>query len=392
MEFSLLWRTSFGRHNDRRFVEKIDFWRDLFPGTMQEHLANLSPGEKFQQSFAPGELVPEYSDKNLITFPRNLFADRRYGGPVKPVAGRFYPKSYAWKPLRTFPENHTPFRLLQETDTTLRGDTNHPLAAFPLVIEVTMVEQLKTITQRGGSINDIAELLTSYGPGMQQPCGAFYEDIYKIYPLKRDNQGDDGQFYQAPRFVHHLDKIARSHVQQIYERQLSPGMKILDLMSSWQSHLPETLTDCQVTGIGLNREELKKNEQLTDYRVHDLNKKPVLPCQDHSFDAVVCTVSMEYLIHPREIMAEVARILCPAGIFIVILSDRWFPGKQIEQWTDLHPFERQGFVLQYFLNEDSFCELETETIRGYPRPAEDKYSDRKSLSDPLFVVRGRKTG
>lgn len=391
MEFCLQWQSSFGIHSDRRFFEKIDFWRDIFPGAMQKNLATLSPGEKYRQSFIPGELVPGHSDKNIIEFPRGLFARSRNGVAIEPVSGRFYPKSYAWKPLRSFPDNYTPFRLVGTTDKTLIADTNHPLATFSMVIEVTMLERLKTVTQRGGSANDIPELITADGPGMQLPAGRFYQQVYKEYPLRRSDDGDDIQFYQSPRFVHHLDSTARSHVQHIYARELSPGMKILDLMSSWESHLPDTLVDCQVTGIGLNREEMEKNEQLRNYNVHDLNKNPLLPYEDHCFDAVICTVSIEYLNRPREIMAEVARVIRPAGIFIAIFSDRWFPGKQVEQWTDLHPFERQGFVLNYFLNEHAFDQLETESLRGYPRPAEDKYTAQRSLSDPLFVVSGRRT-
>lgn len=85
-------------------------------------------------------------------------------------------------------------------------------------------------------------------------------------------------------------------------------------------------------------------------------------------------------------MAEVARILRPGGIFVVVLSDRWFPGKQIEPWADLHPFERQGLVLNYFLHEKGFEQISTESLRGYLRPGDDRYGDQLYWSDPLFVV------
>ena len=121
-----------------------------------------------------------------------------------------------------------------------------------------------------------------------------------------------------------------------------------------------------------------------------LNRLPVLPFNSDFFDAAVCTVSLEYLTRPRELFAEVARVLRPAGIFLVVLSDRWFPGKEIIYWSGLHPFERQGLVLTYFLNEKRFWDFETESLQGLPRPADDKYSDTLRYSDPLFIVSARK--
>jgi SAM-dependent methyltransferase len=390
IEFSLHWQSSFGRHNDRRYIEKIDFWRDLLPGSLQQYISSLQPGEKYRESFAPGVLVPPHSDRNIIVFPLEMYADCKNGAAQAPVPGRFYPKSYAWKALQTFPEDFTPFRLIDKNDKELTADINHPLAEFPLTVEASMVEHLKTVTQRGGSANDLAELLTVNGPGMQLPMGTFYRDIYREYPLRRKNEADDAEFYRSPRLVHHLDSTARSHVQKIYARHISPGMKILDLMSSWESHLPDNSETCEISGLGLNSEEMKYNKQLSTHCVHDLNRRAVLPYEDQYFDAVVCTASIEYLSRPREVFAEVARILSRGGVFIVIVSDRWFPGKEIRQWSELHPFERQALILSYFRNEKFLEELETETLRGYPRPADDKYSVDIHYSDPLFVVSGKK--
>ena len=38
--------------------------------------------------------------------------------------------------------------------------------------------------------------------------------------------------------------------------------------------------------------------------VHDLNADPALPFADDSFDAAVCCVSVDYLVHPIEVFAE----------------------------------------------------------------------------------------
>jgi len=390
MEFSLQWQSPYGHHNDRWFAEKIDFWRDFFPGSLQQKISELSCGEKYTEAFASGVLVPEYSDKNVIEFPKKLFTQIKKRTIASPESGRFYPKSYAWKALNSFLNDTTPFRLVDIFDKTLVADTNHPLAKFPLMIEVSMGDLLKIATQRGGSCNDIAELLTKNGPGMQIPVEGQLKALRGEPPFRRSNEEDDKEFYREPRIVHHLDSTARFHVQSIYSRFLSAGMRVLDLMSSWESHLPNNLKNCEVTGVGLNKEELKGNGQLSSYIIHDLNRNPVLPYNDRYFDAAICTVSIEYLVHPQKVMAELARVIRPGGVFVVIASDRWFPGKQIHPWADLHPFERQGLVLSYFLHQKEFGEFHTESIRGYPRPADDQHANQMASSDSLFVVSGTK--
>ena len=279
IEFSLHWKSPQCRHIDRRYIEKVDFWRDLLPGSLQQNIATLLPGETYQESFSPGVLVPEHSDSNIIRFPKSMFSGSSFGTAPTPAVGRFYPKSYAWKALHSFPEDFTPFRLVDTSGNTLTADTNHPLARYPVAIEATMIKHLKTVTQRGGSANDLAEQLTSGGPGMQVPCGDFYTDIFRKYPLPRTKEGDDLEFYRTPRLVHHLDSTARSRVQETYGRYVSPGMRILDLMSSWESHLPESLRGCEVYGIGLNSKELEKNKQLTHNSVHDLKQAACPPLQ-----------------------------------------------------------------------------------------------------------------
>ena len=70
-------------------------------------------------------------------------------------------------------------------------------------------------------------------------------------------------------------------------------MRVLDLMSSWQSHIPDNVYLKELTGLGLNREELERNDLLDKWFVHDLNLHPELPFKNNEFDAVICTVSIE---------------------------------------------------------------------------------------------------
>jgi SAM-dependent methyltransferase len=165
-------------------------------------------------------------------------------------------------------------------------------------------------------------------------------------------------------------------------------MRVLDLMSSWKSHLPQGLRLEQVSGLGLNEKELAKNYDLTDWVVHDLNKNPILPYEAESYDAAVCTVSVEYLIDPETVFKEIGRILRPGGIFIVTFSNRWFPEKVIHIWKELHDFERMGLVMEYFRRSQMFKDLETYSIRGLPRPENDKYFPDLMESDPIYAVWG----
>lgn len=52
------------------------------------------------------------------------------------------------------------------------------------------------------------------------------------------NTAPDTQFYSTPRIVHHLDVSFRAQLTQLYRERIAPGAAVLDLCSSWVSHLP----------------------------------------------------------------------------------------------------------------------------------------------------------
>jgi SAM-dependent methyltransferase len=386
MDFTLLWESRFARHQEIFHIEKVDFWRDLFPGKMGETAGQLAEGESCEEMFEAGTLVPEYSDKNIVEFNSELFHPETDTHAIGTI-GRVYPQGSAWKPLNTFPENRAPFTIISQERGRTRADTNHPLSTYPLTIKMQVGHKAQTASQRGGSLNDIADILTS-GPGIQSLLPANTDTLFNNYPFARLDTGDDAEFYRQPRMVHHLDATARNHVRQLYGNTLKPGMHILDLMSSWNSHLPENLAECTVEGLGMNEQEMSDNPCLSSYRVHDLNRDPKLPYKDDTFDAVICTVSIEYLCRPLEIIAELHRIIRPGGILTIVVSDRWFPGKEISPWKHLHPFERQGLLLSYLVHQSGYDEISTVSLQGYLRPVDDKYSQQRSWSDPLWAVRG----
>lgn len=159
---------------------------------------------------------------------------------------------------------------------------------------------------------------------------------------------DDTLFYEYPRFVTHVDDGFIQQLTDLYRERLKPNTRILDLMSSWVSHLPDELEFAHVEGHGLNEEELARNGRLDHYFVQNLNQNPKLPLEDQSFDAVLNTVSVQYLQYPEAIFSEIHRILKPGGIAIVSFSNRMFYQKAIQAWRDSSEADRVELVQRYF--------------------------------------------
>ncbi|MGF1613849.1 MAG: methyltransferase domain-containing protein [Gammaproteobacteria bacterium] len=391
VEVGIAWRTPQARHFDRYLFHNVNFWRDYFPGSMGEKLAQSGPGDVITGSFAAGEVLPERNGGNIWCLREQNLRLGANGGSVMLRQGRFYPKGLLGALPGIYPQDHHPFRYLGGQDRVHVADLNHPLAGLDLTVKATLVELLPAKEERGGRCNDVVQEVCDNGPGLQREAADGETDFFSGEPFARQDMTDDACFYASPRLVNHLDNSAMEHVRAVYAPRLKPGMKVLDLMSSWNSHLPGGLP-LAVTGLGMNAEELAANPRLSARVVHDLNLNPVLPFDDEAFDAAICTVSVEYLTKPIEVFQEVARVLRPAAPFVVTFSNRWFPPKAVKIWTELHPFERLGLVKAYFQRATGFEHLDTESIRGYLRPADDKYARLTPLADPIYVVSGTRSG
>lgn len=168
------------------------------------------------------------------------------------------------------------------------------------------------------------------------------------------DEENDNLFYTFPRFVTHVDEGFIQQLTDLYQERLQPGTRILDLMSSWVSHLPENLAFAHVEGHGMNEEELARNSRLDHYFVQNLNENPKLPLADQDFDAVLNTVSVQYLQYPEAIFSEMHRILKPGGLAIVSFSNRMFYQKAIQIWRDSDERERVELVKAYFQSVPGF--------------------------------------
>jgi SAM-dependent methyltransferase len=157
----------------------------------------------------------------------------------------------------------------------------------------------------------------------------------------------DALFYEQPRFVTHIDDGAIAAVTQVYRQTLPPGGAVLDLMSSWVSHLPEDVTYGSVVGHGMNAEELAANPRFSRWFVQDLNLEPVLPLADDSFDGACLCVSVQYLQRPVEVFRDVVRVLRPGAPFVVSFSNRCFPTKAVAIWQAFSGPDQQRLVGAY---------------------------------------------
>ena len=192
--------------------------------------------------------------------------------------------------------------------------------------------------------------------------------------FRRQDESADANFYIEPRFVTHIDDSTIHKLTAFYRDQITPGSRVLDLMSSWISHLPEEVDYAHVSGLGMNDEELKANPRLTDYCVQDLNESPTLPYASDTFDAVLIAVSVQYLTRPIEVMTEINRCLAERGQCIVAMSHRLFPTKAIQAFHVLSPSDRCQVVAAY-MGESGMTDIEA-------------WDCSPPEGDPLWIVRG----
>jgi len=199
--------------------------------------------------------------------------------------------------------------------------------------------------------------------------------------FRRYDESPDEEFYYLPRFVTHIDDRAIAAVTQLYREHFPPGGFILDLMSSWVSHLPEEVRYERTVGLGMNERELAKNPRLDEFVVQNLNTNPRLPFGDTGFDGCGLCVSIDYLTRPVEVLREVGRVLKVGSPVVITFSNRCFPTKAITLWHQLDDRGRMRLVERYLHEAGNWSE-----VHSLDR------SPRRLFTDPLFAVVGRSTG
>jgi SAM-dependent methyltransferase len=205
--------------------------------------------------------------------------------------------------------------------------------------------------------------------------------LYDGFPagfLRRTDERADGVFYEPARLVQHLDDRAIAAVGRLYAHLGIDGSsaehrRVLDLMSSWVSHFLRPPAELVV--LGMNAAELDANPAASERVCHDLNAAPTLPFGDGEFDAVICCVSIDYLVHPIEVLREVGRVLQPGGLVVITFSNRCFPTKAIHGWLATDDSGHVRIVSEYLRRAGCFDE-----------PNAALCTPPATVGDPLYAV------
>lgn len=197
--------------------------------------------------------------------------------------------------------------------------------------------------------------------------------------FSRTDEENDEVFYSQPRLVYHIDDGAVNALTEYYAANLKDGEDVLDICSSWVSHYPKEWKGGNVVGLGMNEYELSQNDRLSSFDVKDLNADPTFPYDDESFDKVTCVVSVDYLNKPKEVFAEIGRVLRPGGVCMLSMSNRCFPTKAFQIWLQTNDLEHVFIAGSFFHYSGLF-----------DPPSCDDVSPAPGRSDPLYIVKAAK--
>ena len=210
-------------------------------------------------------------------------------------------------------------------------------------------------------------------------CGGDMDDALGLPQgaFDRLDEEADEWFYEPPRLVHHIDEGAVAALTEFYRRALPAGGVLLDLMSSWVSHLPSEIAYAEVIGHGMNATELAANPRLSRWFVQNLNRDPQLPLAAASVDAAMICVSIQYLQRPLAVLREVARVLRPGGPLVVSFSNRCFWTKAVAIWRSLGD-EGHVALVERYLRQAGFAPVESHCLAA----------GEEDVSDPLYAMVG----
>ena len=169
-------------------------------------------------------------------------------------------------------------------------------------------------------------------------------EILNANQRRKLDESNDLEFYASPKFVYHLDSNFRKELTKIYNEEFCSDSIVLDLMSSWDSYLPNTKKYKKVIGHGLNKEELERNKYFDKYWIQNFNKDQNIPLESESVDYCLMVAAWQYLQYPENVSMEIARILKTNGKFIIAFSNRAFWTKAPNIWTNSDENQRVDYV------------------------------------------------
>ncbi|MGB5716287.1 MAG: class I SAM-dependent methyltransferase [Gammaproteobacteria bacterium] len=390
--FTLLWSDGRAEHEDQMHFENFSVWReaDFLPAAIGSGIPGMRAGDSAEAALSVGEVTGCWDAARQVAGSRAGFnRSYRRGLDVEPRPGRYYPQGFFHGFQEIVREAIVPARITALDEETMHVDLNHPFARFPFRVVFHLDRVLPGSDRRGGRCSSPLDELVRF-PGLAAPLQGGLDTCYgdALHAMERMDERDDAVFYSSPRMLQHLDAHALETINALYRHLIRKDADVLDLMASYDSHL-QGCSLRSLHALGMNADELQANRAATARVVQDLNEAQTLSFEDAGLDAVVCTASVEYLTRPQGIFSEVLRVLRPGGVFVATFSNRWFPTKAIQVWSELHEFERVGMITQW-MQHAGFSGLQTFSSRGWPRPKSDPHAGETALSDPVYAVWGYK--
>jgi len=373
---------------DWSYLPSIDLCCDNLPAQLSSALIGLATGDEVRQVFKAGELLQRQSSLVHNNIPARLFQPPAIGmAALQPAIGRFYPSDFFKSTPAIYQGNRRYCRVSNIQEGTLSVDCNHPLSSKAVEMMVRIESIKKATAEPCASCNDIVAMCCDHGPGMQDSLPAQETNFWCGNPFSRPDAGNDSEFFGTPSLQPYWDRTALKQLSLLYRQLIAQNSKILDLMAGVHSPLQEAdIKPSAVICAGLNRQELEHNPLCTRSEIVDVNTITSLPFSSEQFDVVLIHAAIEYAINPQLLIAEVQRVLKPAGRVIISFSNRSVTEKTIQLWSDAAEFERPAIVLAYLHSCSGFSRFNSYSMRGLLRSEDDRLAQQLLYSDPVYAV------
>ena len=177
-----------------------------------------------------------------------------------------------------------------------------------------------------------------------------------------------------------VDAVAVAAITDLYRQVMPVGGAILDVMSSWVSHLPPEVHYRRIVGLGGDVGALAENAFLDEWRVQDLNQDPTMHFAAGEFDGAAICGAVQNLIRPAEVIREIGRVLKPGAPLVVTFSNRCLCTTAIGCWRLFDDTGHLSLVARYFVEAGNFAD-----VRCLDRTP-------PGGGDPLYAVVARSAG
>lgn len=137
--------------------------------------------------------------------------------------------------------------------------------------------------------------------------------------------------------------------------EIAPGSRVLDA-GAGEGRFKHLFSHMRYTGV-----DLAVGDATWDYSGLDaINTLDRLCFADATFDAVIFTQVMEHLPEPSAVVGELARILRPGGLLILVAPQSWH-----EHQIPYDFFRYTSYGIRHLLEKHGLCVTRMQALGGY---------------------------